>query len=147
MADIGKLLAATKLQLGILIILGLIRVGLSYLSITDINNKMGFTTQLPIFYATLGLIAFLVVIWAGYKAAKVVKGSGIDGAVAGFAVSLISSIIAGVLDIIVLIQVSTKMQGANVGLSYAIALVLVGIIAAALIGFILGAIGGFIGRD
>jgi len=152
MADIGKLLGAVKLQLIIAIILSIIAVGLSYMMYAQMKSAADLLTAgaspLALGAMVLGIIGLLVYIWAGYVAAKAVKGGVVDGGIAGAIIAVIVGIISGILQIAIVVPVMTKALGA-LGTAMVAAVgvgLVIGIIVAAIIGFILGAIGGFIGR-
>ncbi len=155
MADIGKLLGAVKLQLIIVIILGIIGVVLSYsfFSKGDMKEIVAYAAA-PL---VLGLVSLLVIVWAGYKAAKTLNGGAVDGGLAGAIIAVINGIISGVLSLAIVVPVMTNFYIATLGsieaveasgimVGFGIIGIVVGIVIAAIIGFILGAIGGFIGR-
>lgn len=150
MADIGKLLSATKLQLIILIVLGLISIGINYTvysSATTMEEVLA--NPLMMVSTLLGLIGLLVTIWAGYIAAKAVSGGAVEGGLAGALVSVIEAIVCGVVSLILVMPLIEKIGGAALaGLAGAIGAValVIGIVISAILGFIFGAIGGFIGK-
>lgn len=150
MADIGKLLSATKLQLIIVIVLGLIASGINYTVYSSATTAEEILAS-PLLMAStvLGLIELLVIIWAGYVAAKTVGGGAVDGGLAGAIISVISGVINGVISLLLIMPLMDKIGGAlGVALASAVGAValVIGIVIAAIMGFILGAIGGFVGK-
>lgn len=155
MADIGKLLGAVKLQLAIVVILGIISYAITYTVYSGVKTieDLALVAANPLNYVAtaLGLISLIVIIWAGYAAAKTVKGGAIDGGLSGALIALISGIIGAILAFALPSPLTTLTAGmasaAGVDYSGLLAMgMVIGIIISAIVGFILGAIGGFIGR-
>lgn len=141
--DLARILGAVKLQLILVIVLGLLSVGIGYMA--------------PFYYlavsAPIGLVILLIIVWAGYAAAKTLSAGPVVGGVAGVIVMLIGSIIQTVLSIpLIGLLMSAAMPpelagtvGAGMG-TFLVGAMIVGIIINLVIAFVLGLIGGYIGR-
>ncbi|MBS3057488.1 MAG: hypothetical protein J4415_02560 [Candidatus Diapherotrites archaeon] len=156
MADIGKLLSAVKLQLAIVIVLGIISAAITYMAYSGISTVEDMlalaASPVMLVSSVLWLVGLIVIIWAGYVAAKTVKGGAVDGGLAGALIGVISGIIDGIISLAAIMPLMAKIYAAVPMMSGALASagaisLVFGIIVAAIIGFILGAIGGFIGRN
>jgi len=100
--------------------------------------------------ALIGLISWLIMIWAGYNAVKKfglgLVDAGVSTAIAAVVAGIINMIIMYVLIAVglsVTFDIAGGMLGAMAGAMMVVALI-VGIIIGAIIGFILGAIGALI---
>lgn len=152
--DLMKILETVKLQLIIVVVLGLISSALTYVAFTSggtVATLVG--GPLLMFSAVLGLVGLVVVIWAGYVAAKTLPGGAVEGGIAGVLIVVINAIIQGIISMLMIAPLTAAMMppeatampgvSAMVGM-YAGAAVIGAIIFGAIFGFILGAIGGFI---
>ena len=85
--DFGKIFNAVKLPIIIMVVLSLISTGLGYLVLqsTDFSSIAGIQAATSSLLQTvgilLGLVMLGVVVWAGYRTAKMVQGSAVEGGV------------------------------------------------------------------
>ncbi len=132
--DFGKIIKVGMIPIVALVILD------------TIASLLSLVPSLLVVGAVIGLIGWIILLWAGYMAAKA-KMSTVDAGITG----AIVAIVAGIINLVVTAALASTGIGANaavLALGIVIFLVagVIGIAIATVIGFVLGAIGGLIGQ-
>lgn len=145
-----KIFETVKLQLIIVVVLGLISAAITYVAFSSLATGGIALMAIP---GILGLVSLAVVVWAGYVAAKTLAGGPVEGGLAGAIISVISGIISGIINLVLIMPLmlssipsTTTMTGLGLAAGMGPVSLVTGIIVGAIVGFILGAIGGFVGK-
>jgi hypothetical protein len=132
--DFNKMIGIGKIP-----IIGLVVIGI-------LSNLLSFVPALALLALPLSLLGWLLLIYAGYLAAKAkmdIVSAGVTGAVV--------SLIAGIVNLVVTLVFMFAGIGSSAALLalglavFAIAAV-IGLVIGLVFGFVLGAIGGFVGQ-
>lgn len=130
--DFNKILKVATMPVVVLVVLGIIS-----LAITMFIPSIGAIIALP-----AGLIGLLIYVWAGYTAAKAKMGL-VDAGIVGAAVALFTSIIIGVINLIIGMVIAGPSTPA---LIITLGMLAINIVFGTIVGFVLGIIGGLIGQ-
>jgi len=149
--DIMKIAVAVKTQIILAIVLELVVIAITYAAWAGAGgNPLAAVGSIGL-AGLIGLLIWVIVIWAGLEAAKKAPASEayVSGAVAGAVVAVISGIIGGILQLLLIAPMMLAIPGlggaaAGLGAALGIGALIIGLIVGIIIGAILGLVGAFL---